>query len=276
MIVGQVNMQKDNSTKKLKMMIHDIRSPLSCLMMQCNFSMAIMNADKEDLLNFTEQILKITNSATNIDLFIRDMQNTIASFKSYCNQALRIIDKDKESLLRLIERISRILNSSVMPVKANNKKNNEINLIASINNILQEKKLECLGSNTKILFTKSENIENLYIPGSVDDFERMLSNLLNNAVEACSDIHGVVSINLDVTDKVIYLVIEDNGKGIPDNVLQQIRSGISVTSGKENGQGIGLTQIRDTISQINGKLIIKSKIGNGSKFIITIDRPTHD
>ena len=61
MIVGQVNMQKDNSTKKLKMMIHDIRSPLSCLMMQCNFSMAIMNADKEDLLNFTEQILKITN-----------------------------------------------------------------------------------------------------------------------------------------------------------------------------------------------------------------------
>jgi hypothetical protein len=89
MIVGQLNMQQDNSTKKPKMMIHDIRALLSCLMMQCKFSMAIRNADKEDLLNFIEQILDIINSAANVDLFIHDMHKTMPSFKSYCDQALR-------------------------------------------------------------------------------------------------------------------------------------------------------------------------------------------
>ena len=65
MIAKQFNMQKDNS-KNMKKMIHDIRSPLSCLMMCCNFSAALTNADKEALLNFTEQILKILDSANNI------------------------------------------------------------------------------------------------------------------------------------------------------------------------------------------------------------------
>jgi glucose-6-phosphate-specific signal transduction histidine kinase len=73
-----------------------------------------------------------------------------------------------------------------------------------------------------------------------------------------------VVLTLATKDNQLFISIQDQGKGIKPDVLEKIRQGIQVTSGKKNGQGIGLTQVRDTLALYQGKLAIDSALGKGT------------
>jgi hypothetical protein len=56
--------------------------------------------------------------------------------------------------------------------------------------------------------------------------------------------------------KWVDILVLDDGVGISDAVLNKIKNSIAVTSGKEQGHGIGLTQVRDMLESNNGTVEI--------------------
>lgn len=130
-----------------------------------------------------------------------------------------------------------------------------------------------------LLASQSRNIRiDLQIPNSKIfssriskiDFGRIASNLLNNALEAFSrDQTGIVELGLSEKDNSTVLVIKDNGKGIPENVLSQLGNK-GFTHGKINGNGLGVHHAKSTIEQAGGKFDIQSKLGMGTIITITI------
>jgi hypothetical protein len=74
-----------------------------------------------------------------------------------------------------------------------------------------------------------------------------------------------VICQLHKEDNQVLVTIKDQGKGIAPDVLDKIKQGIQVTQGKREGQGIGLTQVRDTLELFQGELEIDSAIGKGTK-----------
>jgi PAS domain S-box-containing protein len=113
-----------------------------------------------------------------------------------------------------------------------------------------------------------------FIQSEISTFKRMISNLINNAVDAFEEKPGKVRIKLDAVAGEIKVVIEDNGKGIPPHVLEKILQNLPVTEGKEDGNGIGLTQVRKTLADNEGKLLIESRIEEGTQ--ITLSFPQTD
>ena len=110
------------------------------------------------------------------------------------------------------------------------------------------------------------------IQGSSSDFKRMLSNLINNAVDACiGKENGTVTIVYITNARTLQITIADNGCGMPSEVQHKILSGIAVTSGKSDGHGIGFTQVTDTLRQFNAEIDIESQIGVGTS--ITLNFP---
>ncbi|CAL7962653.1 hypothetical protein GAMM_40003 [Gammaproteobacteria bacterium] len=97
---------------------------------------------------------------------------------------------------------------------------------------------------------------------------RSITNLINNAVDAM-DRKGTIHFGLNKKDGSIKLTIKDNGKGMPQDVLDKLRNNIAVTSGKEDGHGIGFTQIRETIEKNNGTIDIDSVPNQGTTITIT-------
>jgi hypothetical protein len=101
----------------------------------------------------------------------------------------------------------------------------------------------------------------------------MLSNLINNSVDALdSKAGGVVTVSLHADDKIVTLTIQDNGKGMPKDVAEKIMNNIEITDGKEDGHGIGFGQIRQTLQRNEGKFHIDSKVGVGTKIILTFPK----
>jgi len=100
------------------------------------------------------------------------------------------------------------------------------------------------------------------------EFRRMISNLVNNAVEALGD-KGAVDVRLVHEDKTIVLTISDDGKGIPPEILAKLgRRG--ETHGKAGGSGLGLFHARSTAESWGGSLAITSAPGKGTTVTIKL------
>ncbi|MGK5087494.1 ATP-binding protein [Bdellovibrionota bacterium FG-2] len=100
------------------------------------------------------------------------------------------------------------------------------------------------------------------------EFSRVVSNLINNAVEAFSDAFGPASetskkpgcVDIFLRDEQGSAVIEvrDNGKGIPPHLLAKI--GVQgETHGKAGGSGLGVYHAKNTIESWGGRLEIESQ-----------------
>jgi len=102
------------------------------------------------------------------------------------------------------------------------------------------------------LSTQSEKNFNIYSINSTE-LERILSNLITNSFEANS---SKVDITTMANGFNFRLILRDNGTGIPDNILENVRYGGLST--KENGHGVGLTSCLKKIESIGGNLEIES------------------
>ncbi len=93
-------------------------------------------------------------------------------------------------------------------------------------------------------------------------FKRVISNLLNNAVEAIEDT-GEISLEISSTENFICFSISDTGRGIPIEIMPQLmKRGFSF--GKTSGSGLGLYQAKVAVEQWGGTLEIHSKVGKGT------------
>lgn len=81
-----------------------------------------------------------------------------------------------------------------------------------------------------------------------------------------------IRVTLKSDEKHIKVMIADNGKGMPAPIIEKIMADVSVSAGKESGHGIGLTQVRETLKRYHGKLSIDSKLNEGTAITLTFPR----
>lgn len=102
------------------------------------------------------------------------------------------------------------------------------------------------------------------------EFKRLLSNLINNSVEAFGLGPGTVRVNLSARDGRALVSVQDDGKGIPPEILARIGQR-GETHGKSGGSGLGLYHARTSAESWGGRLQIASETGKGT--MITADLP---
>ncbi len=104
---------------------------------------------------------------------------------------------------------------------------------------------------------------------------RVLSNLINNSVEAI-DGRGLVRISLkNDGDKTLLIQVMDTGRGIPPEVLERLgEKGIShgKSQSTESGNGLGVYYAKNVIESAGGSLTFDSKLGRGTKISIRLPK----
>jgi len=100
------------------------------------------------------------------------------------------------------------------------------------------------------------------------ELKRVLSNLINNSVEAIENT-GTVTITLEGTNKEARIIIKDNGKGIPPEILPKLMQR-GETHGKNGGSGLGLFHARTSCESWGGRLNLSSEAGRGTEITLTL------
>jgi signal transduction histidine kinase len=96
-------------------------------------------------------------------------------------------------------------------------------------------------------------------------FERILTNLVSNAVQAMPD-GGKLSINVKRENSKVVVSVKDTGQGIPHEVRERIFTPLVTT--KARGQGFGLAVIKKLTEAFNGSIKFESEIGKGTQFTL--------
>ena len=102
-------------------------------------------------------------------------------------------------------------------------------------------------------------------------FEWVVENLLKNALDAMQG-HGELTVNISSNDKSVIIDVTDTGKGIAKGNWKRIFEPGYTT--KTRGWGLGLSLSRRIVEDYHhGKIfVVRSEVGHGTTFRITLKR----
>ncbi|HHT9110423.1 MAG TPA: sensor histidine kinase, partial [Candidatus Brocadiaceae bacterium] len=104
-----------------------------------------------------------------------------------------------------------------------------------------------------------------------NQIQQVILNLVNNAVDALPQ-GGNISIETRMNPEsgALEIIFEDNGIGISDEDKKHIFTPFFTTKEPGKGTGLGLSICNNIISAHKGKIAMESRLGNGTRFIISL------
>jgi len=215
-------------------------------------------AEKEAALGFqAKQFAHDIRSPLNaFDMVLKSIKGLGRSDKKLLSQcALRIQEVGDSILKRAPQDAVEITSSGEVSSE---------DLVLLISSVMQEKKIQYRNrKNLQFTFDSSPEGFPTLADVSPSDFKRVLSNLIDNAVEATDD-RGLVIISLSQdSNGHISIRICDDGKGIPAELCSMIGNR-GFTYGKIGGSGLGVYSSKEKVRKWGGELTLESNFGNGT------------
>lgn len=237
-----------------------------------------------------ETIIKLEASNARNEELIRFRRNLIQSVTHDLRSPLAVISGNAELLLNDTEEDSRIRHAQTINAATGR-------MAGMINNLLEYLRLDS-GKETPIikpfkLYSIAETLETEFTPlvkGKHLDFNVMShadeiasgdknlilsigSNFLSNAIKFTQS--GTIMLITDYKDGTFTLSVSDTGTGMTKEQQTIIftpfeRLGNAVT---EDGFGLGLAIVADTVKLLNGSITVESEPGKGSCFTVMMPLP---
>ena len=98
--------------------------------------------------------------------------------------------------------------------------------------------------------------------GEQNDFVEVMGNVLDNACKYCLEF---VEISARQTDDHLYIVVEDDGPGIPLSKRDLVFDRGQRVDTMRPGQGVGLAVAREITEQYDGKIVASDSLLGGAR-----------
>ena len=114
-----------------------------------------------------------------------------------------------------------------------------------------------------LIFEVGPAPQGAYVTGSREAMSGALTNLLNNAMQACQPGQRVV-LSVQSEGGWLAFKVADNGKGIPQKLQDRLFEPFFTT--RTEGTGLGLAIVREVAQMHGGEISLQSTEGVGSEF----------
>ena len=108
-----------------------------------------------------------------------------------------------------------------------------------------------------------------YISLINDSLEKIITNLLQNAIKYTGE-YGNIRVIVSIDKKVLKIIVSDDGIGMDARLLGKVFERFTRGETQEEGQGIGLSIVKNLTELNQGKIDVESKPGEGSKFTVRL------
>jgi two-component system NtrC family sensor kinase len=126
-------------------------------------------------------------------------------------------------------------------------------------------------SNVKLNVNLADHLPEVY--ASPSEFEQVLLNLVNNALDAMIPDGGTLEITTRVDGGHVVVDVADTGQGIPKANLARIFDPFFTTKPVGKGTGLGLSICYGIIKKMEGEISVNSASGLGTTFHVRLPLP---
>ena len=226
--------------------------------------------DKIESLNTTIKMLEKDKKIKDaLFKLTHEIKNPLAVCKGYIDmidlnkeeKALKYISIMKQEINRSLNIISDFVEYNKIKVVKE-----QIDLNCLLDDVYDSFKI--LMTNKKIkLEYKNRDDQEIYFNGDYERLKQVIINILKNAYEACTE-NGKVEISSNLYKNYLDILIEDNGIGMDEETLKNIKEMFYTT--KQNGTGLGVALSNEIIKSHNGELLFTSEPNKGTKVTIRL------
>lgn len=108
------------------------------------------------------------------------------------------------------------------------------------------------------------------------EMKQVVLNLITNGLDSLQS-GGAVTVSIEKQGTVARVMVQDNGCGMTDEVIQHLFEPFFTRGKAGQGTGLGLSITYRIIQEHGGEIEAKSEgVGNGSKFIVSLPEHTID
>jgi two-component system nitrogen regulation sensor histidine kinase NtrY len=201
---------------------------------------------------------EVKNPLTPMKLTIQNFERKFNPEDPNVNEKVKQLTK---TMVDQIDLIATVASAFSEFAKLPEKNNEVINLNTEIDDILRV-------FNDDQIFVHS-NKSNIMINMDRIYLSRIITNLVTNAKQAQSDTRKLlINVDIEQHQRKVIISVQDNGIGIAENMYERIFEP-NFTS-KNSGMGLGLSMVRKMVEDYKGQITVKSELGKGSTFIITL------
>lgn len=203
------------------------------------------------------QILRLYDSHDSMLNSIDKIQAYYKTIKQNCYRLLRLVNN-------LID-LSKI-DSGFFELKKRNG-----NIVDVIEGITMSVVSYCESKNITLIF--DTEVEEKYMAFDYDKIERIMLNLLSNAIKFTNE-GGTIFVYIEDVGNEISIIVKDSGVGIDDKhqeiIFERYRQADNSRLNFVQGTGIGLSLVKALVELYKGLIHVKSKLGEGTEFYITL------
>lgn len=202
-----------------------------------------------------------------------EIKNPLNSIKMSLEMLEEVDDKGKAHYMKLIneeiKRLSDIVTNFLNLGKPLEPVRRKFNLSLIVRELISFLDGEAREKNNRLLF---DGPDEFYICADSDLIRTVLINLIKNAIEATKD--GIIKISLRKTREGKLIIVEDTGRGIEGEELEQVFK--PYYTKKEGGVGLGMAIAKKIIDAHGGRIWVESTPGIGTKVYILLKNETDD
>lgn len=214
-------------------------------------------ADHEILLDTISHDIKnpLANLVMAIDLFKGVSPHDQKEF----NSLLKIVDSALTKMHKLIKELTEVR-------KDDFKYKTEDELL-NFEHILEDVRLTLSDNINAANATIASEINISEITFSRRKLRTIIYNLINNAIKFKSaDRKPKIIVTTNLENDFVVISVKDNGMGIDETKFDDIFSKYYRVENAIEGSGIGLYLVKEIVNNAGGKVLVKSKLDEGTEF----------
>ena len=244
----------------------DIRE-ISNLQNNINFLSKSLKRQEDIRMRYAQDIShELRTPLTNLKLYIEALDDGVMEFDETTVQSL---NGEINRLQVLIDGLKDSFNESVEMGKLNLE---EVNISYMLNGIANGFMANFINRNISL----SKEIEpDIFLVTDRNKLLQVIQNILTNAIKAIGR-DGNIKIKLSEYNQKVFIEITDDGIGIDSDKLDMIFERFyridDSRNTKTNGVGLGLAISKNFVEALNGKIDVKSKIKEGTSFILSFSK----
>jgi two-component system OmpR family sensor kinase len=232
---------------------------------------------------FNSMIARLEKSINKIRQFSGDVSHELRTPLTIIRGEIEVLlrkDRPKEEYLKTLNsvleesfRMETLIDALLFLSRVeamDRSKGREIVDLDEVMNAVIKFRTSCASNNKISINTK--NIKPVHLKGNRELLERMLANILDNAIRY-SNPGDHIEIELEKDKNVAKLQIRDTGIGIPEKSLPFIFDRFYVAdpsrSKETGGAGLGLSIVKWIAEYHNAEIKVDSNVGEGTNFIVS-------
>ncbi|HID57259.1 TPA: HAMP domain-containing histidine kinase [Candidatus Poribacteria bacterium] len=230
---------------------------------------------EESVMMRSQFILTVTHELRAPLATIQSLLNVIMEgyAGSVSDKARELIERAERRVRFLIELVNDLLDVTIKQVERSRSRRVEIDIIEVAREVVDGFQAEAKAKGIAMKVHIPDHP--IILESNERDLQKLFGNLLSNAVKYTPS-GGEVSLIVREKEDKVEIEVADTGIGIPEEarprLFKEFFRAENAKRMSEYGTGLGLTIVKNILDEHGGEISVKSELGKGTRFLISLPR----